>query len=184
MSYRKVRALQPCTNSVQNLVLRQQFALKFLQLDLSETVVINIDESWLGMSAFRHTKWCLPRETNTVAKLTVQPRITMIVALDSRGGGHLSLLQANSNATTFSTYLQHYIRMLDSARPGWRKNTVLLLDNAPYHRSGAVMKLLREEAVPLLFTGPYSFSAAPVELYFAAFKRADINPRHLPTGKK
>ena len=31
--------------------------------------------------------------------------------------------------------------------------------------------------------GPYSFEASVCELYFAAFKNADINPRHLATSK-
>ena len=31
--------------------------------------------------------------------------------------------------------------------------------------------------------GPYSYDAAPCELFFAAFKRADINPSKVPLGK-
>ena len=30
---------------------------------------------------------------------------------------------------------------------------------------------------------PYSYLAAPAELYYAAFNSADINPRHLATSK-
>jgi hypothetical protein len=38
--------------------------------------------------------------------------------------------------------------------------------------------------VPVIFTGPHSYAAAPIELLFAHFKAADINPRRLKTGKK
>ena len=31
--------------------------------------------------------------------------------------------------------------------------------------------------------GPYSYDVAPCELFFSAFKRADVNPTKLPTGK-
>ena len=38
--------------------------------------------------------------------------------------------------------------------------------------------------VPVLFSGPYSYSSAPVEMVFAALKLGDLNPERLPTGKK
>ena len=38
--------------------------------------------------------------------------------------------------------------------------------------------------MPIIFTGPYSYSAAPAELVFAALKLGDLNPNRLPTGKK
>ena len=59
-----------------------------------------------------------------------------------------------------------------------------MLDNASYHTCSTTLKVLEELGVTVLFTGPHSYSASPVELFFAAFKAADINPRHVPTGKK
>ena len=82
-----------------------------------------------------------------------------------------------------SVYLTHLFDTLDQERPGWRRDTVIMLDNAPYHRAGAVLSLFQEKKVPVLFTGLYSYDASPVELFFAAFKAADINPRLVPTGK-
>ena len=37
--------------------------------------------------------------------------------------------------------------------------------------------------VPVMFSGPNSYAASPVELFFAAFKRDDVNPNLLPVGK-
>ena len=34
-----------------------------------------------------------------------------------------------------------------------------------------------------MMLGPYSYDAAPAELFFAAFKAADINPNKVPLGK-
>jgi len=47
-----------------------------------------------------------------------------------------------------------------------------------------MMEFYAEQALPIMFTGPHSYAAAPVEMFFAAFKRDDINPRKLPTGKQ
>ena len=41
-----------------------------------------------------------------------------------------------------------------------------------------------ELRLPYMVLGPHSYDAAPCELVFAHFKRADVNPRRVPTGKK
>ena len=98
MSFRKVKPVSVHANSVKNLVLRQQFALRFLELLQGKKVIINIDETWLGMCDFRRMKWRLKHSTNSVPQLPLQPRITMILGLDTTGRVYLSLIQQNSNA--------------------------------------------------------------------------------------
>ena len=80
-------------------------------------------------------------------------------------------------------YLQ-LVKRLDAEDKDWRRHYWILLDNAPYHKSTAMLTMFEELDIPLLFTGPHSYSAVPIELWFAAFKAADINPRHLPMSKK
>ena len=158
--------------------------LAFLKLDLSKKVVINVDETWIGISDFRCRKWCRPAGTNSVPKLQISPRISMIVALDSTGDVFFSLLQANSNSEIMGIFFQRLVEKLDSERPGWRNTSYILLDNAPYHKSAASLKLFEDLLVPVIYTGPHSYDASPVELFFAAFKAVDVNPRHVKTGKK
>ena len=38
--------------------------------------------------------------------------------------------------------------------------------------------------VKIIYSGPYSYSAAPVELLFGALKNKQINPENKPTGKR
>jgi len=83
-----------------------------------------------------------------------------------------------------SVFFVQLVKKLDEENKQWRKDTVILLDNAKYHRSKEILTLLKELHIPVLFTGPHSYAAVPIELWFAAFKADDINPRHLPTGKK
>ena len=56
LSYRKIKAISIHGNSARNLILRQQFAVKFLQLSNPNKVFLNVDETWLGMSDFRRMK--------------------------------------------------------------------------------------------------------------------------------
>ena len=44
--------------------------------------------------------------------------------------------------------------------------------------------MLERLRVPIMMMGPYSYDIAPCELFFAAFKNADINPSKVPTGKQ
>ena len=83
-----------------------------------------------------------------------------------------------------SVFFVQLVKKLDEENKQWRKDTVILLDNAKYHRSKEILTLLKELHIPVLFTGPHSYAAVPIELWFAAFKADDINPRHLPTDKK
>ena len=59
-----------------------------------------------------------------------------------------------------------------------------MMDNAPYHTCTTSMQLYGELNIPILFTGPHSYSASPVELFFAAFKSVDINPERLKIRKR
>ena len=65
---------------------------------------------------------------------------------------------------------------LDSEDINWRKNTIILLDGAPYHTSDSTLELMKGLRIPVLYTGPHSYDAVPAELLFAAFKSEDVNP--------
>ena len=59
---------------------------------------MNVDETWLDMSDFRRMKWRPKDQTNSNGVVMIQPRISMIVALDTLGNVYLSLTQSNSNS--------------------------------------------------------------------------------------
>ena len=69
----------------------------------------------------------------------------MITALSSRGALYLCLMQANSNTSTMRLFFGHLIKHLDMAIPKWRTTHVLMLDNAPYHRSKETLEYLAEQ---------------------------------------
>ena len=69
MRYRKIKRCSIHVNSIKNLVLRQQYAIQFLELVQQKKNFINIDETWLGMSDFRRQKWRVHGSTNSVPQL-------------------------------------------------------------------------------------------------------------------
>ena len=184
LRYRKIKPMSIHGNCAKNLVLRQQFALEFIKFSTQKKVLLNVDETWLGMADFRKMKWRLKDSTNSVPILQMQPRISMIVVIDNLVNIYLSLTQGNSNSQMMDLFFRQLVKKLDKERKGWRSNTVIILDNAPYHTSSGSLSSFESLKLPILFTGPHSYDAAPCELFFALFKQVDINPRHLPLGKK
>ena len=147
-------------------------------------IILNLDETWLGMSDFRRMKWRCNDSRNSVTKSAVTPRISMLVGVDTLGHVYLSLYQSNSNNKLMEIVLMNLVKKLDQERKNWREDTVIFWDNAKYHASSSTLRVMKELKIPCFFTGPYSYDASPCELWFAHFKRADINPRHVKTGKR
>ena len=71
---------------------------------------------------------------------------------------------------TLTHEIQHHI--VDIAE------ILFFLLGAAYHRAKGTMEMLKRLRVPVTMLGPYSYDAAPCELFFAAFKRADVNPNN------
>ena len=108
----------------------------------------------------------------------------MLLAFDNKGNIWYALSTHNSNSTTFSLFMKHLVDALDADRPGWRDSTVLLTDNASYHRSAQTLEALKIMELPIMYTGPYSFSITACELFFANLKRGALNPNELALGKR
>lgn len=184
MTYRRIKPISLHANSPKNLVLRQQFALVLLNALKTVRHIINVDETWLGMSDFRRMRWERKGATNSFPQLQVRPRITMVLGLSTTGSVYLSLLQSNSNSKIMEIFFRDLVRKLDKERKDWRSDSLIFLDNAPYHTSAATLKLFKDLSLPICFTGPHSYDSAPVEKMFAHFKAADINPNRLPMNKR
>ena len=81
-------------------------------------------------------------------------------------------------------FLEYLVEQLDLTRPSWRDDTVLLLDGAIYHTGSAVREYLRKLDLEVIWSGPYSYSTAPIEMVFGALKFGELNPDKKPTGKR
>ena len=71
------------------------------------------------------------------------------------------------------------VKKLDKLNPNWREKTVILLDGASYHNSKTTIQIFEQFNIPVMFLSPHSYNVAPCELYFAWFKKVDINPKKL-----
>ena len=58
------------------------------------------------------------------------------------------------------------------------------MDGASYHRSAGTRACINHLGIQVALSAPYSYAAAPAELWFAHFKRGDFNQNCERTGKK
>ena len=184
LCYRMSKKIPVQANEKRCLVLRQQYALVMLPLLEKGTRILNIDESWLNETNFVRKIWCPPQSPATVQSRPISYRIALIAALDTEGCIYYSLTQANTDQNVMLVYLQYLVEQLDLSRPSWRDETVLLLDGARYHTGSKVREYLRKLDLQVIWSAPYSYSTAPIEMVFGNLKFGELNVDKKATGKK
>ena len=81
-------------------------------------------------------------------------------------------------------FLKHLVELLDKEMPSWRDDVVLLLDGARYHTGSGIREYMRKMELSVIWLGPYSYDAAPIEKVFGILKFGEINREKWPTGKR
>ena len=81
-------------------------------------------------------------------------------------------------------FLFDLMKQLDKENPGWRDDTVFLLDGAKYHTGSEIRQYMRKLELEVIWSAPYSYTTAPIEMVFASLKNGELNAENRPTGKK
>ena len=102
--------------------------------------------------------------------------MNIIAALTSTGDFIYSVNCGKTNGHTFGFFLMKLCQQFDSEDLNWRKNTILMLDNAGYHRGVIARDIMEKLHLPVLYLGPYHFRMALVEMAFNFIKNHDLNP--------
>ena len=113
----------------------------------------------------------------------LQPRVSMIMALDNHGIVYACLTQENTNSTIMKLYIKALVRLLDSESKTWRKSTIILHDGAKYGQSNSTIDVLKELRLPYMISAPHSYNISAIEMLFAGIKTGSLNEKDLPTGK-
>ena len=90
--------------------------------------------------------------------------------MDLTGEHHYSLVKGSHTAKSFTLFLTMLVRRLDVVRPDWREDSIFLVDNATIHGTPLVLKVAKQERIPLAYTAPASFSVLQIELVFSKIK--------------
>ena len=58
LRFKKIKPLAPQTNRLRNVLCRMRYAMTMIEILACGMRVINVDESWLSTTAFKHYSWC------------------------------------------------------------------------------------------------------------------------------
>lgn len=176
LRYRVLGVVGPHFDDLNNLLMRQLSASECIKALTEGKEIINVDESILRSSDSRRRGWVLAKSRILASHALRLPQISMIAGISSRGRVFFTLNQGKNNSATFSYFLSKLISLLDSKGGGWRANTLILLDNAPIHRSRESIAFQESAGLSVMFLAPYSFRMAAVEKLFSFVKNRDLNP--------
>ena len=70
--------------------------------------------------------------SNSIPTLQVNPRISILAAIDNYGAIYVSLSQANTSSAMMKLFLWELAKTLDAEDADWRKTTMIMHDGAPY----------------------------------------------------
>lgn len=76
------------------------------------------------------------------------------------------LFQGYSNQLTYETYIERIL--IPALKPGM----ALVIDNASFHKSPRIIRLIEDAGCKIIFLPPYSPDLNPIEHYWAAVKNA------------
>ena len=61
---------------------------------------------------------------------------------------------------------------------------MILLDGARYHTGLDIRCYMRKMELNIIWSAPYSYDTAPIEMVFGHLKFGELNEEELPTGKR
>ena len=120
-----------------------------------------------------------------MAGRTLGHKVNMIVAVSSQGHVWLALTQCNTDENVMMMFLSRLAQVFrEEFQRQWRDEIIVLMDGASYHRSAETRACINHLGMQVILSAPYSYAAAPAELWFAHFKKGDFNPGNIKTSKR
>lgn len=131
--------------------------------------LVYIDESGCDKRiGFRRTGWSpLGVAPVEVARFHRDRRYQILPAYTQEGILMSRVFQGSTDGAVFEDFVE---QLLHHCRPYPEPSSVLVMDNASFHRGERVEQLCRDAGVKLLYLPPYSPDLNPIEEFFAELK--------------
>ena len=82
--------------------------------------IINIDESWINELDFARRKWHNMNESNSLPKKNVNPRLSLLAAIDTDGRVFMALTTSNTTSEVICLFVSQLVELLEEENPGFR----------------------------------------------------------------
>jgi len=148
--------------------LQRQYAAKhYIEFMAAGRTIINVDESIITLTENRKRSW-LVKGVQSKATIPRRPgQLNIIAGVSSQNRFYFTVNRGKNNGYCFVLFLVKLCEQLDEENNNWRLNTIVIIDNAGYHKSKYVREKVQQLKIPLMFLGPYQFRLAPIEIFFS-----------------
>jgi hypothetical protein len=92
--------------------------------------IINVDESVLRSTDPRRKGWIIKNIENQVTNARRLAHLNIIAGIINKNETFYTVNSGKTNSTSFSFFLIKLCEFLNSQDIHWRKNTVIMIDNA------------------------------------------------------
>ena len=76
--------------------------------------------------------WADKKSPHSIPVKQLQPRISMIIAIDNFGEVYACLTQVNTDSKIMTLYMRELVKILDIEDRNWRSDTIIMHDGAKY----------------------------------------------------
>lgn len=131
--------------------------------------LVYVDESGCDQRVgFRRRGWSpLGLTPVQVARLPRGQRYQLLPAYTQRGILDVCVFRGHTDAAMFEAFIE---RLLRRCNPWPERDSVIVMDNASFHRTERVKQMCDEAGVKLVYLPPYSPDLNPIEEFFAELK--------------
>ncbi|KEJ83017.1 hypothetical protein OXYTRIMIC_233 [Oxytricha trifallax] len=184
LSYHKVTQITPNHNTTISKLSRQLAAAEYIRAQYRGKIIINVDETIVQSTDNRNYTWASPGTTTLSTASRRMSKVSITAAACSNGQLFFTVNNGTTNSLTFINFLILLVKHLCKLDPWWYTKYLIIVDNAPYHKSSVTIDAIRKMRLPILFLGPYQFDLAPVEQVFRCIKQRDLNEARCPVSTK
>ncbi|KEJ82907.1 hypothetical protein OXYTRIMIC_083 [Oxytricha trifallax] len=184
LTYHKVCQITANHNTIVTKLSRQLAAAEYIRALCRGKVLINVDETILQSTDNRHYTQALPGTKTLQTSSKRMSRVSITAAACSNGKLMFTVSNGTTNSSTFINFLILMVKHLSRLDPWWYTNYLIIVDNAPYHKSSVSLEAIELMNLPILFLGPYQYDLAPVEQVFRCIKQRDLNESRCPVSTK
>ena len=83
----------------------------------------------------------------------------------------MALYTINTDSDMMMLFMSHLTKILAKENPGFRDDTIFLLDGAAYHKSKETRTFYDQQKLKIMLSAAYSWSGAVCENFYGYFKQ-------------
>jgi len=143
----------------------KEFIASFREIDLDNTTIVSIDESGFDQRAHQVYGYSLKGHPAilTAPYCKDRKRYNLLLAISSCGKKYFKIYTQSITSEIYSNFINEL---------PFPKQSVLLMDNARFHKTQLVHESINNKEFNVLYTPPYSPEYNPIELVFGQIKQS------------